>query len=162
MNNHKCIITYRNKPDIEIFDTKNERLLIDITLASNNSSNILQEHLIDNNTLKESLSFFMAYYSKSEVEPNDEEFLKWKDDYNRWSKIRGAKRTAKRQSLKPEKIENSSLYDKLYTQRKTQYNLKYKIKNNKSLSVEEKESSMEIIESKLKSINLELKTIIKP
>jgi len=157
LNNHKCIITYRNKPDIMLFNTEKDRLLIDIINASNDYSNILKSAVFESEKLKESLSFFTAYYSRLEDEPSDEEYKKWKEDYKRWSKIRGEKRKIKRNSIKPEKIENSILYDKLNSQRKIQYNLKYKFKNNKSLSFEDCAQKLEDIETKLKEINLEMK-----
>lgn len=160
-NNHNAIITYSDKPDINVFDSVKEKLLLDIIKASSNQSHIIKTNSIESYTLKESLSFFTAIYSRLEDEPSDEEYKKWKEDYKRWSIVRGEKRTAKRNSLKPVKIEDSALLDKLNSQRKIQYNLKYKIKNNKSLSFEDREEKLEAIESKLKELNLEMKGLKK-
>lgn len=160
VNNHECIITYSNTPDVKVFDSKNEILLYNIIKATNGNSYVTRNKIIDSEVLKEIMSFFITLYTRIEVEPNDIEYKKWREDYKRWSKKRNEKRNEKRKEirnvLKANKLKDPNQIADLKKKRKNLYNQRYKINNNKMLSIEDKTDRLNKIEEIINKLNLEL------
>jgi len=156
INNHKCIITYSNTPDIITFDTEKEQLILDTIGAINEFCYITKSHFIDSDELKDMMSFFITPYARIEKEPKDEEYKKWREDYKRWSRIRSEKRKENRISYKPKKLEDPIQIAEIMNQRKNLYNQRYKAKISKILSEEQKAVKLKKIEESINRLNSKL------
>lgn len=94
-------------------------------------------------------------FVRVEEEPSDEEYLSWKEQYKEWARQR---KERKRQDSPPKKVVlKDAEYNKIDDKRQLLYKKRYRVKNNKKLSEEEKQVLLAEISEQLKLLNEQIK-----